>query len=81
MARVISSTAWSHTFVCRRCQAVAEAETADVRFGYFGANYGGESPQPAFYVVCPACGSNHFLADAAITPNVAKAARERAGRN
>ncbi len=46
---------------CNTCKAVLEIDIADVKIGYFGANYGGETPDKEQYVECPECGNNVIL--------------------
>lgn len=47
---------------CKGCHSTIEADDpADVKMGWFGANYGGESPDKELYLACPICGSSRIL--------------------
>lgn len=37
-----------------------EVEKEDLKTGWFGANYGGETPDKLEYVNCPECGKTIF---------------------
>lgn len=68
---------WSYTCSCRGCQSVLQADAGDIRVGWFGANYGGESPDEHFYLVCPVCGTQNLLPrSTAMPPAVVRQIRE-----
>lgn len=49
---------------CRSCKAELEATETDLKVGHFGANYGGDSPEPGLYFQCPVCDSDVRVTDA-----------------
>jgi DNA-directed RNA polymerase subunit RPC12/RpoP len=57
-------------FECRGCKSQLVAEIGDVKVGYFGANYGGDSPEREYYVDCPVCGTHRILKYNEVTPKV-----------
>ena len=74
--KIVDQKPFSFHFKCRGCKSKLVAEIEDVKVGYFGANYGGDTPSRQYYVSCPVCGTNHILKDHELTPKV----RERADR-
>lgn len=47
---------------CRACKSTIEADDPqDVKVGWFGANWGGESKEKELYVECPVCGDSKVL--------------------
>jgi C4-type Zn-finger protein len=54
---------FKYEFTCLGCGAKLRAAQSDVKTGYFGANYGGDTPYKALYVTCPVCDRDHELRD------------------
>ena len=50
-----------YEFKCKGCKAKLAADEDDVQVGYFGANYGGDSPSREYYAECPRCGTEHKI--------------------
>ena len=50
-----------YEFKCKGCKAKLAATEDDVKVGYFGANYGGDTPSREYYVECPRCGTDRIL--------------------
>ncbi len=48
---------WTMQVTCRQrhCGTKLEIEATDVKWGSFGVNWGGDSPELGFYVECPSC--------------------------
>jgi len=65
---------WSGMLQCRACPAILEIHTDDVRIGFFGANYGGDSPEQKFFVECIVCGTENIVR---VPPKVVAAALAR----
>ena len=64
--RVISNRLldlWPREIICKRCESVLEVELEDISGGWFGANYGGDSPDYHIHVECPVCGNNIFISE------------------
>ena len=59
MAKILEEKPWAWIFECRSCHTKVEAGVDDVECAYFGANYGGDSPELGYYVVCPVCGTDN----------------------
>ena len=57
-------------FECRGCKSRLLAEVEDVKVGYFGANYGGDTPDREYYVTCPVCGTDRVLKYNETTPKM-----------
>lgn len=74
--KVVDEKPFGIEFVCQVCKSKLIAEADDVKVGYFGANYGGDSPERKYYVECAVCGTIRILKISEITPKV----RERADR-
>lgn len=49
---------------CGGCKAELQATEDDMKVGQFGANYGGDSPDPGIYFECPVCDSDVRVPDA-----------------
>ena len=75
--KILKRAVWTYVFTCRLCKSELEAEAADVKQGYFGANYGGDVPQRRFYVDCAVCGDTHQIHDSIVPPDVQEAAKIR----
>jgi hypothetical protein len=59
MAKILEEKPWAWIFECRSCHTKIEAGIDDIECAYFGANYGGDSPQLDYYVTCPVCGTDN----------------------
>jgi predicted RNA-binding Zn-ribbon protein involved in translation (DUF1610 family) len=70
----------SPRFECRSCKSILEIEPQDVAVGYFGANYGGDTPEREYYVTCPICGTDKILRSGEISPAARKAADNKENR-
>lgn len=68
--KIVHERPFSYEFTCRGCKSQLVAETEDVQVGYFGANYGGDSPEREYCVTCPICGTDHIIERSRTTPNV-----------
>jgi hypothetical protein len=68
--KVIDSRPFSFAFECRACGSKLEAEAADVKVGYFGPNWGGETPERLYYVSCVVCGTDRTLPCGKVPPLV-----------
>jgi hypothetical protein len=68
--RVIEEKPFNVEFECRCCKSKLQAEPEDVKIGYFGANYGGDTPDREYYVTCPVCGTDKILKHNELTPKV-----------
>ncbi len=74
--KIVDEKPFNFRFQCRSCTSRLVAEIDDVKVGYFGANYGGDTPDREYYVECPVCGTTRILKYNETTPKV----RERADR-
>lgn len=72
--RIVNAKPYEFEFECRDCGSKLIAEADDVKVGYFGANYGGDSPERQYYVQCPICGTQRVLHENQTTPDVRKSA-------
>ena len=79
MVRVVKEVPWQWRFTCQQCRSTLEAEASDICRGFFGANYGGDRPEPRYYVICPVCGEKNFVPDSHV-PTVVSAALEKEHR-
>jgi hypothetical protein len=62
MVKIISGpTKWSIIKKCKCSKAELEIFTEDLKIGYFGTNYGGETPERKPYFECPICGKHNIL--------------------
>jgi len=68
--KIVQEQPFGFEFECRGCRSQLVAEIADVKVGYFGANYGGERPVRKYYVSCPVCGTDRVLEYNQTTPKV-----------
>ena len=68
--KVVNEQPFGLEFVCRVCKSQLVAEIGDVKVGYFGANYGGDTPDREYYVDCPVCGTHRILKYNELTPKV-----------
>lgn len=59
--KVIDEKPFNFEFECRCCHSRLAAEASDVKVGYFGANYGGDTPERGYYVDCVVCGTTRQL--------------------
>lgn len=66
MVKVLREHPWWR-FNCPNCLSHLEASPTDVEYAWFGANWGGESPEKRFYVSCPICGENNFVPNDKLT--------------
>lgn len=73
MKIVAGPTTWEKELKCR-CGATLIAEESDVRIGFFGPSWGGETPEKKTFVECPICGE-HITFDA--PPRIQRLAEER----
>lgn len=77
--KVISGpTKWSTEKKCSGCKAVVSITIDDVSIGFYGANYGGDTPEEHICASCCVCGTDIRLDPAySAPPLVLKAARAR----
>lgn len=68
--KIVDEKPYNFEFECRGCRSRLAAEIGDVKVGYFGANYGGDTPERRYYVECPVCGTNRVLEWNGVTPKV-----------
>lgn len=68
--KVVEEKPFGVEFECRCCKSRLLAEADDVKVGYFGANYGGDSPSREYYVTCVVCGTDKTLKHNELTPKV-----------
>lgn len=68
--RIIEEKPFEIEFECRVCKSRLVAEAEDVQVGYFGANYGGDTPERGYYVTCPVCETIRQLDRDHVTPKV-----------
>lgn len=68
--RIVEEKPFEHEFECPTCKSRLVAEAGDVKFGYFGANYGGDTSTRECYVTCPVCGTDKVLDRTDVTPKV-----------
>lgn len=61
-------------FDCAGCHSDVVAGVADVRYAWFGANYGGDRPEKRYFVPCPSCGHDNMLPYAKVTDLVVSTA-------
>jgi hypothetical protein len=66
-------TKWTGTYRCQ-CGAELQVEEEDVSLAYFGANYGGDTPQLGAYYECCVCGRDNEID---VPPRVWKAAQAK----
>lgn len=59
--KIVDGKPFEYQFACRACKSELIAEADDIQIGYFGPNYGGETPERRYYVTCPVCGTDHVL--------------------
>jgi C4-type Zn-finger protein len=74
--KIVDEKPFNFGFECRVCKSQLVAEIDDVKVGYFGANYGGDTPDREYYVTCPVCETDRILKYNETTPKV----RQRADR-
>lgn len=74
--KIVNEHPFGFEFECRGCKSQLVAEITDVKVGYFGANYGGDSPDREYYVSCLVCGTDRILKYNETTPKV----REQANK-
>lgn len=68
--KVVREQPFNLEFECRSCKSQLVAESGDVQVGYFGANYGGDTPDREYYVTCPVCGTIRILKYNELNPKV-----------
>lgn len=78
--KVVRVSSPGFEFTCRKCKSVLVAEADDVLVGYFGANYGGDTPSREYYVTCAVCGTIRILKYHELTPNMRAAADKKERR-
>ena len=72
--KIIEEKPFLKRYKCRECKSTLEADIDDVQVGYFGANYGGDTPDREYYVECPVCGDERILKDSEVTGKVRRVA-------
>lgn len=77
--KVVEEKRFEHEFTCKGCGSKLIAEADDIRYGDFGAGYGGDTDWQ-YYARCPVCGECYFIKSALLPPNVVSRARRNAGR-
>ena len=78
--KVVDEKPFGYEFECRGCKSRLVAEMDDVQVGYFGANYGGDTPDREYYVECSVCGTIRILRWNEVTPKVRAAADRKEKR-
>lgn len=68
--KVLEELPYGFEFTCDGCGSRLAAEASDVKVGYFGPSWGGETPERHYYVTCVVCGTNRLLESDQLTPRV-----------
>lgn len=77
IVKIVEEKAFGLQFVCAKCSSTIEIACEDVLVGWFGANYGGETPDKKYYVCCPVCEKSRLLKYNELNDKVRRLAEKR----